>query len=76
MICTVLDIRYCDRYAELQLQPVTGAQQFQARAALPLAIEVALHISPGDRVAVDAEPPEPSTAVVNLAGLRRLAPVA
>ena len=76
MICTVLDIRYCDRFAELDLQPVNAPQQFKARAPLPLALEVALYISPGDRVAVDAEPAGPSAAVVNLAGLRRLAPVA
>ena len=76
MICTVLDIRYCDRFAELDLQPVNAPQRFKARAPLPLALEVAMHVSPGDRVAVDAEPPEPSAVVVNLAGLRRLAPVA
>ncbi|NBW21101.1 MAG: hypothetical protein EBR82_75370 [Caulobacteraceae bacterium] len=76
MICTVLDIRYCDRFAELDLQPVNTPQQFKARAPLPLALEVAMHVSPGDRVAVDAEQPEPSAAIVNLAGLRRLAPVA
>jgi hypothetical protein len=76
MICTVLDIRYCDRFAELSLQPVNAPQQFQARAPLPLALEVALHISPGDRVMVEAKPANPSAAVVNLAGLRRLAPVA
>jgi len=76
MICTVLDIRYCDRFAELDLQPVDAPQRFKARAPLPLALEVAMHVSPGDRVAVDAEPSEPSAVVVNLAGLRRLAPVA
>ena len=76
MICTVLDIRYCDRYAELDLQPVDAPQQFQARAPLPLALEVALHISPGDRVMVDAEPASPSAAVINLSGLRRVSPVA
>jgi hypothetical protein len=76
MLCTVLDIRYCDRYAELQLQPVAGAQQLKARAPLPLALEVAMHISPGDRVMVDAEPASPSAAVVNLSGLRRVGPVA
>jgi len=73
MLCTVLDIRYCDRYAELSLQPVTGAQQFQARAPLPLALEVALHISPGDRVMVEAEPANPSAAIINLSRLVRVA---
>ena len=76
MICTVLDIRYCDRFAELDLQPVNAPQRFKARAPLPLALEVAMHVSPGDRVAVDTEQPDPSAVVVNLAGLRRLAPVA
>jgi len=76
MICTVLEVRYCDRFAELDLQPINAPQRFNARAPLPLALEVALYISPGDRVAVDVERSDPSAVVVSLAGLRRLAPVA
>ena len=76
MICTVLDIRYCDRFAELDLQPINAPQRFKARAPLPLALEVALHVSPGDRVAIDVERSDPSAVVVSLVGLRRLAPVA
>jgi len=76
MICAVLDIRYCDRFAELDLQPIDAPRRFKARAPLPLALEVAMHVSPGDRVAVDVERSDPSAVVVSLAGLRRLAPVA
>jgi len=76
MICTVIEVRFADRFAELDLQPVNAPQQFRARAPLPLALEVALYISPGDRVALDVERSDPSAVVVSLVGLRRLAPVA
>ena len=76
MICTVLEVRFADRFAELDLQPVDSPQQFRARAPLPLALDVALHVAPGDRVAVEVEPAEPSAAIVTLTDLRQVAPVA
>lgn len=76
MICFVLEVRFADRFAELDLQPVDSPQQFRARAPLPLALDVALHVTPGDRVAVEVEPAERSAAIVTLTDLRRLAPVA